>query len=65
MADSRFADSHVMTPVVVQQLAGGDSAEPVWVSGDNGVTFRINGTSERSTDLASVEAALDSPPGNI
>ena len=59
MADSRFADSDVVTPAAVQELARGDSVEPVWVSGDNGVTFRINGTVERFVKWRPVGATDD------
>lgn len=43
MADSKFADSDVAVPSAVQALARDATVEPVWVSGDNGATFRIQG----------------------
>jgi kanamycin kinase len=47
MADSRFADTDVVVPAAVRSVARGGEVEPVWLSGDQGVTFRIHGASVR------------------
>lgn len=59
MADSRFAGSDVVVPASVHSLARGAAVEPVWVSGDDGVTFRIKGPSERFVKWRP-EGAIDS-----
>jgi kanamycin kinase len=47
MADSRFAGSDLVVPTAIHQVARGAAVEAVWVSGDEGATFRIQDEPER------------------
>jgi kanamycin kinase len=38
-----FPEPDLPVPATVRRLAGGASVEPVWINGDGGTTFRVNG----------------------